>query len=210
MPHVNGSVDLSEASIEGDPIAPKLHYGVCRVEVVADSTYFQHDCLSDHMLCTAKLVKVIRYADDFYRRQSFGSDTHVGIAFIPIHIHVIERNDNDPLEGSVRGNFVSMSQTHAGEYADSCLQVWMSHRDWGDAKGASHIGDNCRNFKQPHMCAACRASLSTGAPDVLIGLCGYRFKTNRVLMSTFKLEGKLECIDYGGPCNRGVSVFYFL
>lgn len=209
LPIVTGPVD---SDVGGDTMQPKEIFGLCRVEVIADSTYFKHDCASNRTVCTAKLVQVIRVADLFYRRQSFDSRLRKGLGFFPLHVQIFENEDDDPMAGSeISNDILETPGDYRGVYEDICLQVWLSNRDWGNTIASSRIGDHCRNYQQHGLCAACKDLLEKDidVDDALVGLCAYRYAKNRIAISTFHLSGESvdACVATTMHCTVTASMF---
>lgn len=172
---------------------------MCSVHLVADSTFYKHNCGSKPTVCAAKLFQALRYIDVFYRRQTFGSILRKGLGFKPIELSIapVDKSGKDPLEGSSNDVILEFASAMPNEREDTCLQMWLSHRDWKGVKGVANVGTNCRNYQIPGLCKECQKLLKSGADDVLYGLCGYRYRANLVAISTVRIESRLKPLNFG-------------
>lgn len=195
VPLTNAS-EWRAAQLYGAPNPTKKLFGVCRAELIGDSTYFKKDCKSNYNLCTAKLAQVLRLIDEFYRRQSFGSTTHRGLGFSPLAITLFRTAKEDPLDGAAPNQVYRNTGKYRGKYKGTCLKIWQTNRDMGGL-GIAAIGESCRHYRyrEANKCALCRRHLAKGQSNAIIGLCGSRVNDNDAIVTT--RYGKLK----GLPCS---------
>lgn len=178
------------------PRVGAARYGVCPVELIADSDVIERQCSGNGEFCAAMMVTFLRGADAFYRSVDLDGDGRAdGIGF-GVHRLVLLDAEEDvtqdlPLEAdadhvdALVDAYVDATMKRPA-HPHGCLRIWVTNRNFAGILGFALLGGNCYEANRTaSTCDACKPLIRDGNARAIIGVCGSEFRANLLVLSLF-------------------------
>lgn len=179
------------------PTNGAARYGLCLVELVADSDTIERQCAGDRQQCAAKLVTLMRSADAFYRSLDLDADGRAdGIGFGVLRVVMLDKDEDVtrgvPLEADDSTNADDLIDAYIDAtfqrpaHPLGCLRAWVTNRDFGRVLGFALLGGNCYDARRKaDTCHACEQLVRGGDARAIIGVCGSEYGANLLVLTLY-------------------------